>query len=245
MYKNAPGKIYGYVYNATNLQPETSNIASDIDGFLSQDGGGMIALGNPQPVDGGAYGIYYWDLTDTQTNFDVLALTATITGHTNARFDPVMVYTALQAPQVDVTKINGNATAAAQAKDFFGVLSTSGTGISGAARNAIWTTDLTSLSTGASLVLKNAYTNTQPATLVPNVFNFAFAGDAAPFNVPNAYPLTVGEAFTWLFARFAHTVVESAGTPGTLEVYNKDGGSVATTQPKDPASSVAIGGLGL
>lgn len=244
MYKNAPGKIYGYVYDATNLKPyTTSNIDSDIDGFLSQDGGGMISLGNPQAVDNGSYGIYYWDLTDTQTNFDVLALTATITGHTDLRFDPIMVYTALQAPQVDVTKINGNATAAAQAKDFFGVLSTSGTGISGAARNAIWTTDLTSLSTGASLVLKNTYTNTQPATLVPNVFNFAFAGDAAPFIVPGGYPGTLGEAIAWLFARFAHTVVESAGSPGTLEVYDKDGLAPLTSQVKSPATSVTTEGL--
>lgn len=247
MYKNVDNqRVIVQVYDQITGKPFTTDISAAITGYYSQDGGPYTPFGaspatsHPTPIGAGVRGTYSFTVSAAQSNCDLFLVSVDIdnAAYPTARADAVAIYTSAQAPSVDVAKIGGSTIAATQAKDFFGTVAAAG-GLSAAARTAIWDTDLAAITTGAGSIIKDARTNTLPATLVPNVFNFAFTGDSAPFNVTNGYPSTLGEAFTWMFARFAHGVVETAGSPGTLEVYDK-AGFQATIQVKNPASASSI-----
>jgi|GEM_PF-4399829 len=250
MYKNVDNqRVIVQVYDQITGKPFTSDISSAITGYYSQDGGPYTPFGatpaasHPTPIGAGVRGAYAFTVSAAQSNCDLFLVSVDIdnAAYPTARADALAIYTSAQSPSVDLAKIGGSAIAATQAKDFFGTVAATG-GLSAAAQTAIWSTDLAAIASGAGSTLKDARTNTLPATLVPNVFNFAFTGDAAPFNVPSGYPATLGEAFTWLFARFGHGVAEynGGGFTGSISVYARSG-FPATVQSKNPATDIAIG----
>jgi hypothetical protein len=121
MYKNvASQKIAVYAYDPTTTagsDPSKTGDASNITAEISIDGGASAAVGdtNPTELDSTDHpGIYLFDLTQAETNGDLLIVSA-VSSTSNILLDPVQVFTTpgdSTALDVNVVELSGDSTAA-------------------------------------------------------------------------------------------------------------------------------------
>lgn len=128
VYKNtASQKLAVYAYNSATGAP-VSGDAANITGLISKDGGEAAATNdvNPAPSPTMAQaGVYYFDLTQAETNADLVVVSASSTTE-NVRIDPVIIEaitaatsSALATAQADLDVLTGSdgaTLATAQAK---------------------------------------------------------------------------------------------------------------------------------
>lgn len=118
IYKNvASQKLAVYAYDATTAagsDPSKTGDAANITAKISKDGGTSAATNdvNPTELDATNHkGIYLFDLTQTETNADMIIVTAD-SSTANIIIDPVVVYTldALTATDVNAEVVDAIAT---------------------------------------------------------------------------------------------------------------------------------------
>lgn len=108
LYKNtASQKIIIYAYNSLTGAPATG-IASTITGNISLDGAATSSLGNPSEIGNGGY---YFAPSQGNTNADLVAIFCTTTTP-NTLIAPVVLTTGAATPNVNVTQISGDSSAA-------------------------------------------------------------------------------------------------------------------------------------
>lgn len=102
----------------TSADAEKTGDAANITGQLSKDGAAMAATNdvNPTELDAtNAPGVYIFDMTQAETNADLLVLFAKSTT-ANIKLEPVLVYTVAvglgNRVSVDATAVSGSSTAA-------------------------------------------------------------------------------------------------------------------------------------
>lgn len=107
MYKNvASQKIIISVKDATSgalLSGDTANIT----GLISKDGGTATATNDVHPAEIGTTGYYVFDLSQAETNADLILLIASTTT-SGKTIDPVIIYT--NNKEANLIQIDGNAT---------------------------------------------------------------------------------------------------------------------------------------
>jgi len=95
MYKNiALQKVYIYEYDTENEAGKT-NDAGNISGYISLDNGSLNALNTSTPTEvdsTDAPGLYYFDLTQSETNADHILIVAKTTT-SDVHIEPVSIYT--------------------------------------------------------------------------------------------------------------------------------------------------------
>lgn len=131
IYKNATSqKLAVFAYDLTNGTPVTGN-ASNITAQISLDGGATAATNdvNPTELDAtDAPGIYIFDLTQAETNADLL-IVVPVSATSDVELDPSIIYTTPgtnAALLADTIRISGDSVAADNAEAFF-----DGTGYAG------------------------------------------------------------------------------------------------------------------
>jgi len=89
--KNVAGQgLYIYAHDTYADAPKTSD-AANITGTLSKDGAAPAALNAAHPTEIGG-GVYWWPLTQAETNCNALAVASTSTTE-GVRIDPVALHT--------------------------------------------------------------------------------------------------------------------------------------------------------
>jgi len=110
LYKNvASQKIAVFCYNKVTGNPATGR-ASTITATVSKDGGSATASNDVNPTEISA-GMYIFDLTQTETNADLIVF-CSADSDPNYQLDPVVITTGSSVPDVNVAQISGDQTAA-------------------------------------------------------------------------------------------------------------------------------------
>lgn len=109
-------KLFIYAYDTTNEEAKTGD-AANITAQISLDGGASAATNdtNPTELDSTDHpGIYYFDLTQAETNTDVFVVTA-VSSTADIEIDPVTVYTVIQQTGDSYTRLGTPAGASVSA----------------------------------------------------------------------------------------------------------------------------------
>lgn len=107
MFKNRANQgVYVFAYDTVNNTAKTDSAAS-ITAVISKDGAANASVSDTNPTEIGN-GVYWFDLTQAETNADSLAVTPVFTSD-RIQLDVVSVSTGISA---DVTQISGDTSAA-------------------------------------------------------------------------------------------------------------------------------------
>lgn len=110
LYKNvASQKVIVFCYNKLTGDAATGRAAT-ITANISKDAAAPAATNDVNPTEIGG-GLYAFDMTQAETNADLIALYAA-DSDANYKADPVVVTTGSATPDVNVAQISGDATAA-------------------------------------------------------------------------------------------------------------------------------------
>lgn len=114
VYKNvASQKIAVFAWDTVNSTEKTGD-AANITAQISKDGGATAATDdvNPTELDAtDAPGIYIFDVTQAETNADLMILFAK-SATSDIKIEPVIIYTQPQTRDVNISQISGDSTAA-------------------------------------------------------------------------------------------------------------------------------------
>lgn len=128
LYKNkASQKLAIYVHDTGADAPKTGD-AANITAQISKDGGACAATNdtNPTELDAtDAPGIYLFDLTQAETNADLVIVSA-VSSTSDVSIEPVIVYTEPEMRAANAVQISGDSTAATNAKNGWTGLVTTG-----------------------------------------------------------------------------------------------------------------------
>jgi hypothetical protein len=117
IYKNvASQKALVFIYDINNNNPLTG-YGPAVSGFVSRDGGAPSGLTTPNPIEITG-GLYYYSLTQNETNGDVLGLIS-YSSSGNVAIDPLIFYTSAQIPSVNAIQIGSSTSAANNSASFF------------------------------------------------------------------------------------------------------------------------------
>jgi len=126
VYKNkASQKVACFAYDPTDGSAVTGD-AANITAQISKDGAATAATNdtNPTELDAtDAPGIYLFDLTQAESNADLIILSPV---SANATIEPLIIYTEPEIRSADAVALSGDSTAADNAEAFF-----DGTGYAG------------------------------------------------------------------------------------------------------------------
>lgn len=110
VYKNvASQKVIVFCTSKITGDPATGRAAT-ITANISKDGAAPASTNDVNPTEIGG-GLYVFDLTQAETNADLLAIYAADSDQ-NYRVDPLALTTGAQTPDVNVAQISGDVTAA-------------------------------------------------------------------------------------------------------------------------------------
>lgn len=117
LYKNFAGQNIYVVATSLSTGRRVAGLAAGITGQISKDGGSFLATNDTNPTDLGD-GVYVFNLTQAETNADVVILTST-SSNSDIVLDVVICPTASTLPDVNVVSLSGSSTAANNAELFF------------------------------------------------------------------------------------------------------------------------------
>ncbi len=164
MQKNVSGqRVYVYAYDITSTSgdPSETGDAANITAQISKDGGAAAATNDTNPTELDATdhpGVYYFDLTQTETNAEEIVITAK-SSTSNVLLDRVVIYTRpANFPDLgiesdgDLTKVNTLDGHTAQTGDSYARIGDNGAGLSAVPWNASWDSEVESEVTDALTV---------------------------------------------------------------------------------------------
>jgi len=117
LYKNFAGQNIYVVATSLSTGRRVAGLAAGITGQISKDGGAFVATNDTNPTDLGD-GVYVFNLTQAETNADVVILTST-SSNSDIVLDVVICPTASTLPDVNVVSLSGSSTAADNSELFF------------------------------------------------------------------------------------------------------------------------------
>ena len=114
IYKNkASQKIAVYAHDTSADEPKTGD-AANITAQISLDGAATAATDDTTPTEldaTDAKGIYIFDMTQDETNADLIILSA-VSSTSNISIEPLIIYTEPELRTANITQISDDATAA-------------------------------------------------------------------------------------------------------------------------------------
>ena len=191
MYKNvASQKLAVYLYNALTGTPVTGD-AANITAQISLDGGACAATNDTNPTEIDATdqpGLYLFDLTQAETNANLITVAAVSATSTAYKIDPVAIYAVINDVDDALTTVRDSLTT--------GLTNTLTHTEAGVAANlsAAPTIDVTRADTGASLT---GYSKAMTAVST-GIYNDTFTPPATgiAYNISMAYTQTNGATRT-------------------------------------------------